>query len=53
LEWHITDIGTVNETEQIQQGHRGHNVEIDFAPQPCFGPLVESDQGDAISGNRR
>lgn len=44
-----TDIGSVDEAEQVEESNGGHDVEIDLAAQFGFGLGVEVDQGMAIS----
>jgi hypothetical protein len=37
----LTDIGTINEAEEIEEGDGGNDVQIDLPAKPRFGSWVE------------
>ena len=37
----LTDIGTINKTEKIEEGDGGNNIQIDLHPKSGFGTWVE------------
>jgi len=45
----LTDIGTVDEAEQVENCHSGHNMQIDLQPQLAFRHRIEMDKRVAIS----
>lgn len=49
---HPTDIGSVNEAEQIEKRHGRHKVQVQLSAQPGLGLGVELDEGVAEPGAR-
>ena len=45
----LTDIGAVNEAEEVQKRHCGHNVKIDLEPQPPLKGRIVLNKRMAIS----
>lgn len=49
----LTDICSINEAEQIHQGHCGHDVQVNLPPESGLGLLVKLDQGMSVLIGRK
>jgi len=53
MEWFLTEVGTVDEAEEIQERHSRDNGKVALQPQLTLGGGISLDERLAISARRR